>query len=171
MGVTHVDVTVRNPADPTRSWKGSFLVDTGAIDSLVPRSRLEAIGIRPEGQRVYELADGSEVSMDVAGARIEFMGELTAGLIIFSDADAEPLLGVTALESVGMEVDPQSQRLKKLPAVRLKRARRRSDSQSARRRLAAHGSRGRNAADGSAPSSSSTTARRNRAASAPITAR
>lgn len=171
MGVTHVDVTVRNPADPTRSWEGSFLVDTGAIDSLVPRSRLEAIGIRPEGQRVYELADGSEVRMDVAGARIEFMGELTAGLIIFGDADAEPLLGVTALESVGVEVDPQSQRLKKLPAVRLKRARRRSDSQPARRRLAAHGSRGRDAADGSAPSSSSTTARRNRVASAPVTAR
>lgn len=103
-------------------------MDTSAIDSLVPRSRLEAIGIRPEGQRVYELADGSEVSMDVAGARIEFMGELTAGLIIFGDADAEPRLGVTALESVGVEVDPQSQRLKKLPAVRLKRVRQDSDS-------------------------------------------
>ena len=118
MGVTHVDVTVRNPADPARGWQGRFLVDTGAIDSLVPRSRLEAIGIRPEGQRVYELADGSEVRLDIAGARLEFMGELTAG--IFGDADAEPLLGVTALASVGVEVDPQSQRLKKLPAVRLK---------------------------------------------------
>ena len=36
------------------------------------------------------------------------------------DTDAEPLLGVTALESVGIEVDPNSQTLKKLPAVRLK---------------------------------------------------
>ena len=40
--------------------------------------------------------------------------------IIFGDADAEPLLGVTALGSVGVEVDPQNQRLKKSPAVRLK---------------------------------------------------
>ena len=32
----------------------------------------------------------------------------------------EPLLGVTALESVGIEVDPLNQRLKRLPAVRLK---------------------------------------------------
>ena len=120
MGITSVDVTVRNPADRTRSWKGRFLVDTGAIDSLVPRSRLQAIGIEPEGKRVYELADGTEVRMDIAGARLEFLGELTAGLIIFGDADAEPLLGVTALESVGVEVDPQNQRLKKLPAVRLK---------------------------------------------------
>ena len=40
MGVTHVKVTIRNPADPARSWEGPFLVDTGAIDSLVPRSHL-----------------------------------------------------------------------------------------------------------------------------------
>lgn len=74
MGVTHVDVTIRNPAEPERSWKGPFLMDTGAIDSLVPRPHLEAIGIEPEGQRVYELADGSAIEMDVAVARIEFMG-------------------------------------------------------------------------------------------------
>ena len=120
MGVPHVDVTIRNPSEPERSWKGPFLVDTGAIDSLVPRPCLEAIGIEPEGQRVYELADGSEVEMDVAVARIEFMGEFVGGTLIFGDADAEPLLGVTALESVGVEIDPQNQRLKKLPAVRLK---------------------------------------------------
>ena len=123
MGVTHVDVTIRNPAEPERSWEGPFLVDTGAIDSLAPRPRLEAIGIEPEGRRVYELADGREIEVDVAVARIEFMGELVGGTIIFGDADAEPLLGVTALESVGVEVDPQNQRLKKLPAVRLKGAR------------------------------------------------
>ena len=122
MGVTHVDVTIRNPAEPERSWKGPFLVGAGAIDSLVPRPCLEAIGIEPEGQRVYERADGSEIEMDVAVARIELMGELVGGTILFGDADAEPLLGVTALESVGVEVDPQSQRLKKSPAVRLKAA-------------------------------------------------
>ena len=122
MGVTHVDVMIRNPAEPERSWEGSFLVDTGAIDSLVPRPRLQAIGIEPEGQRWYELADGSEIRMDVAVARIEFMGEFVGGTIVFGDEDAEPLLGVTALESVGVEVDPRNQRLKKLPAVRLKAA-------------------------------------------------
>lgn len=69
---------------------------------------------------MYETADGREVEMDVTTGDIEVMGEITAGLIIVGDADAEPLLSVTALESVGIEVDPQNQRLKKLPAVRLK---------------------------------------------------
>ena len=123
MGVTHVDATIRNPAAPERSWEGSFLVDTGAIDSLVPRPHLEAIGLQPRMQRVYETADGREVTLEVTTGEIEFMGRLTAGLIIFGDADVEPLLGVTALESAGVEVDPMSQRLKKLPSIRLKRSR------------------------------------------------
>ena len=120
MGATHVAVTIRNPAEPTRSWASPFLVDTGAIDSLVPRSQLKAIGLEPKGKRVYETADGRELTLDVTSADIEFMGEFTAGLIIFGDEGVEPLLGVTALESVGVEVDPQNQRLKKLPSVRLK---------------------------------------------------
>ena len=50
----------------------------------------------------------------------DFMGEFVGGMVIFGGDDAEPLLGVTALESVGIEVDPVNQRLKRRPAVRLK---------------------------------------------------
>ena len=120
MGVTHVDATIRNPAAPELA---GFVSGRHRRDSLVPRPQLEAIGLVPKRQRVYETADGREVTMDVTTGEIEFMGELTAGLIIFGDADAEPLLGVTALESAGIEVDPVNQRLKKLPSVRLKRMR------------------------------------------------
>ena len=48
------------------------------------------------------------------------MGEVVGGTVIYGESNAEPLLGLTALESVGIEVDPVSQRLKRLPAVRLK---------------------------------------------------
>lgn len=120
MGATHVTVIVRNPADPEKCWEGLFLVDTGATDSLVPRPHLDAIGLKPRGKRVYELADGSEIVMDITVGEIEFMGETVGGTILYGAADTEPLLGVTALESVGIEVDPVSQRLKRLPAVRLK---------------------------------------------------
>ena len=121
MGATHVTVTIRNPAEPERSWDGLFLADTGATDSLVPRACVEAIGLKPEGQRVYETAHGREVRLDFARAFIEFMGDLTAGRLVIADDDAEPLLGVTALESAGIEVDPVNQCLKRLPALRLKR--------------------------------------------------
>ena len=125
MGATHVTVTIRNPAEPDRTWEALFLVDTGATDCLVPRPYLEGIGLQSRGQRVYELADGSEIKVDITVAEIEFMGEIVGGTIIFGEPGAEPLLGVTALESVGIEVDPTNQRLKRLPAVRLKRQLRR----------------------------------------------
>ena len=120
MGVVNANVVISNPADRAKSWEGRFLVDTGATDSLVPRQHLEAIGLAPEAQRTYILADGSEVRMDVAVARIELLGEIVGGTVLFGAARAEPLLGVTALESLGIEVDPLNQQLKKLPAVRLK---------------------------------------------------
>lgn len=53
-------------------------------------------------------------------ARIEFMGEVTAGRVLFGPEDAEPLLGVVALKSVGITVDPVSRTLKRLPAIPLK---------------------------------------------------
>ena len=120
MGMTHVTVTVRNPAKPDQSWDGLFLVDTGAVDSLVPGKYLRQIGLNPRAKRTYELADGSEVKMDITTAEIEFMGEIVGATVLFGPDNAEPILGVTALESVGIEVDPRSQRLKRLPSVRLK---------------------------------------------------
>ena len=120
MGITQVTVLIRNPAEPDRTWEGLFLVDTGAIDSLVPGPQLEAIGLRPKSQRVYGLADGSEIRLDITTADIEFMGEIAGGTIVFGAEDAEPLLGVTALESVGIEIDPRNQTLKRLPTTRLK---------------------------------------------------
>ena len=120
MGATYVDVTIRNPADRRRSWTGKFLVDTGAFDSLVPRRRLEDIGLQPRGHRDYVLADGKPAAFDITVAEIEFKGEVVGGTIMYGDDGAEPLLGVTALESGGFEVDPRNEELKRLPAVLLK---------------------------------------------------
>ena len=119
-GATHVTVTIRNPAEPGRTWEGLFLVDTGTPDSLVPRQYLEAIGLEPKGQRLYELADGSELKMDITVGQIEFMGEFVGGTILFGETEAEPILGATALAFAGIEVDPIRQRLKRRAAVRLK---------------------------------------------------
>ena len=134
MGITQVTASVRNPARPTKLWEGLFLVATGAVDCMVPGKYLRALGLKSRGKRTYELADGSEVTLNVTVAEVEFMGETVGATVIYGPDDAEPILGVTALESVGIEVDPRSQRLKRLPAVRLKsgRIRRRGPASSSR---------------------------------------
>ena len=120
MGMIHVTTTVRNTSDPDRTWQGTFLVDTGASDCMVPRQHLESIGAKKMTTRTYELADGSEVEYDVAGVELEVLGDVVNTMAIFGPDDAEPILGVIALEQMGIEVDPRTQRLKRLPSLRLK---------------------------------------------------
>lgn len=105
---------------PRKVYEAVFLVDTGATDCLAPADELEKLGVRKEGKTSYELADGTVWEYPFGLVRIEFMGETTAGRVIFGEAGSEPLLGVTALESVGIMVDPVNRTLKRLPAIPLK---------------------------------------------------
>ncbi len=120
MGIIHVTTSLRPLAKSRKKYEADFLVDTGATDSLAPASKLKKAGIQPIGKMTYELASGETVEYPFGLAVIEFMGEITSGRVIFGPEDAEPLLGVTALESVGILVDPTTQRLKRLPAIPLK---------------------------------------------------
>jgi len=119
MGLSYVTVSLR-AIGQKKSYRASFLVDTGATDTLAPASELRKVGITPIGKTAYELADGSLQEYEFGLAEISVMGEVTAGRVIFGPDNVEPLLGVTALESVGIIVDPVNRTLKRLPAIPLK---------------------------------------------------
>lgn len=119
MGLTHVTVRL-TPLQPGSPYEAEFLVGTGATDCLAPGARLRSAGFLELGRTSYELANGTVVEYPFGSAQIEFMGELTWGRVIFGPDDAEPILGVTALESVGILVDPANKTLKRLPAIPLK---------------------------------------------------
>lgn len=119
MGFIHVPVSIKAPGGSQDRYDALFLVDTGAIDSMAPSSALLKAGIQPVGRKTYELADGSRHEYAFGVAQIEFLGEITGGRVIFGPEDIEPFLGVTALEAAGVTVDPATQTLRKLPAVRL----------------------------------------------------
>ena len=120
MGLTHVTVRLKNFAEASGGYEADFLVDTGATDSLAPAAELRKAGIQPVGQTAYELANGRLEEYEFGLAEISFMGEVTAGRVIFGPDNVEPLLGVTALESVGITIDPATRTLKRLPAIPLK---------------------------------------------------
>jgi len=118
VGFVHVPVSVKVPGSSEDRYEALFLVDTGAIDSMAPSHELRRAGIQPVGRKTYELADGSRQEFAFGLAQIEFMGEITAGRVMFGPDDVEPFLGVTALEAAGVTIDPATQTLKKRPAVR-----------------------------------------------------
>ena len=120
MGLTHVTVRVSDVAKQGTPFNDEFLVDTGSIHCLAPRSKLEAAGIGPEGKKVYELTDGQTIEFEFGFARVKFLGDETVTQIIFGPEGAEPLLGVVALENTGVVVDPITNELKRLHAMPLK---------------------------------------------------
>ena len=120
MGLIHVSVTLRSFERVDGAYEASFLVDTGATDSMAPASELHRIGLAPVGRMTDELADGSAHEYEFGLARIEFIDEVTAGRVLFGPDGVEPQLGITALESIGITIDPVTQTLMRLPSIPLK---------------------------------------------------
>jgi predicted aspartyl protease len=121
MGLTHVVVKIGNLGSDD-FYDANFLVDTGAVESMARASELKRVGIKPVGKRTYELASGELRDYEYGLAQLRFMDEITSTDIIFGPENAEPILGVLALEGAGFIVDPKSQTLRKLRARPLKRA-------------------------------------------------
>lgn len=120
MGVTYVTTKFESLTKSAVAYEAQFLVDTGAIDCLAPANALVQAGVSVEGRDVYELADGSVAEFPLGFARVSFMGSETVTRVIFGPDDAEPLLGVVALESTGIGVDPVTRTLRRMAAKPLK---------------------------------------------------
>ncbi|MEN1680097.1 MAG: clan AA aspartic protease [Planctomycetota bacterium] len=120
MGLTNVEVELTNLAQQHPPFSASFLVDTGAIDCLAPAAALKAAGVAVEVKETLELADGASKDFDYGFARITVMGRQTVVPVVMGPDDAEPLLGVVALESLGLMVDPVNLTLRRVPAKPLK---------------------------------------------------
>lgn len=120
MGITHVTTIIRSLSGENEPYEADFLVDTGALDCLAPASSLAAVGIEAVKKKTYELASGDVVEYEVGFARLELLGDETVVEIILGPENAEPILGVLALESLGIVVDPVTQSLKRLHALPLK---------------------------------------------------
>lgn len=121
MGLTHVTVALKGLGTSAGAYEADFLVDTGATDCLAPGAALRQIEVKPVGTMVYEPADGTKHEYAFGLVEIRFMGEITAGRVIFGPDNVVPVLGVTALESVGITIDPANRTLKRLPAIPLKK--------------------------------------------------
>src|ERR1017187_9086209 len=119
MGIVKVTATISNLTKSRQGYEDLFLVDTGAIHCLAAKDKLLIAGIEPEGTTTYELANGQPDEVEYGFARISFMGYETVVQVIFSPENVEPLLGVVALENVGIGVDPVNRTLKRMPAISL----------------------------------------------------
>jgi len=119
MGMFKVRAKIANPVNPELSFEESFWVDTGALYSFIPDDRLQAIGLQPLHSRELILADGRR-DRRLLGEALFTLFELDETLtcpVIFAPKDSLYLLGATALENFGVEVDPTAKKLKPILGV------------------------------------------------------
>jgi len=117
MGLTVLEIEVGNPANPQVTEKVDFLIDSGAIYSVVPAFILEKLGIRPIAEETFRLADGSKVVRKKGVALFRY-GERVGGAdVIFGLEGDHKLLGAFTLEALGLVLDPLRRELKPLPML------------------------------------------------------
>ena len=87
------------------------MADTGATTTVVPRTVLAGLGIRPTRRETFEYAGGERVELDMAQATAHAEGRETTTWVIFGEEGMSPLLGAYTLEGLFLAVDPYNQRL------------------------------------------------------------
>ena len=117
MGLTVLEIEVGNPATPDTTESVEFLVDSGAIYSVVAMPILERLGISPITEQQFRSADGSKIVRKKGIALFRY-GERVGGAdVIFGEEGDSPLLGAFTLEALGLALDPLRRELKPLPMI------------------------------------------------------
>lgn len=116
MSITYLDIKFKNPQSPKKTAVGHFLVDSGAIYSVIPTSVLKKLEIKPTYKQKFTLANGEVIEKAVGNALFEYDEKVGASPIIFGEEDIY-LLGAVTLESLGVILDPINRELKPLPML------------------------------------------------------
>ena len=105
MGISYVQGTVGGPTGVTAEVR--FLIDSGAMYSLLPDAVWKAIGLEPKREMDFALADGTTIRRAVSECHISLpQGDGHTPVVLGQPGDAEPLLGVVTLEILGLVFDP-----------------------------------------------------------------
>ena len=117
MGLTGLRLRVGNPANPKITEEIKFLVDSGAIYSVVPSRVLRKFGIKPLATEEFRLADGSLITRKKGIALLKYQNKIGGADVIFGEEGDSVLLGAFTLEALGLALDPLRRELKPLPMV------------------------------------------------------
>ena len=111
MGLTYVEGRVKPTGRPRRSRKVRFLVDSGAVYSVLRQRDWKALGLRPERDLDFVLADGTTLTRGVSECSFEIEGRRATSPVVLGETEDEALLGVVTLETLGLMLNPLNRTL------------------------------------------------------------
>jgi clan AA aspartic protease len=121
VGLTRVRIVVTPVARSRPARSIDFLVDSGAVYTVLPRAAWSALGLRAKDQMTFSLADGTSIERGLSEARFVYGGRDRVSPVVLGQGGDEALLGAVTLETLGLVLNPLSREV--LP-MRLTLARR-----------------------------------------------
>jgi predicted aspartyl protease len=114
MGLTYVDLLLYNPRRDEAGRRQSFLVDSGAVYSVVPETILVDLGCAATRTERFTLANGEIVERGVGEVGFRLNDRAATSPVVFGDAADVFLLGAVTLETLGFVLDPFRRELRPL---------------------------------------------------------
>ena len=115
MGLTFIEGVVTG--NNKKRAKAKFLVDSGALYTLVPQRQWKLIGLKPKRKMTFTLADGTQVRRSISECHIALpQGEGHTPVILGEPGD-EALLGAVTLEILGLILNPFTRSFEQMRAM------------------------------------------------------
>ena len=111
MALTHVRASVSRPGGRRRAIAVRFLVDTGAVYTVLPDRTWRTLRLTPERTAEFTLADGTTITRGVSECRFTVQGQSATSPVVLGGPEDAPLLGAVTLETLGLMVNPLTREL------------------------------------------------------------
>lgn len=115
VGLTHINLKIESPIDNNKTTHLQFLIDSGALYTVVPEKSLENLGVKKDSKREFIMADGRSITRYMGGAVFEYSGRRSFAPVMFGEGNDMAVLGATTLEALGFGLDPLKRKLFELP--------------------------------------------------------
>jgi clan AA aspartic protease len=111
MGLTYIPVKISRPDGKGRSLRTQFLVDTGAVYTVLPENLWRPLKLKPQREAEFTLADGTTITRGVSECRFTVEGQSATSPVVLGAPEDAPLLGAVTLETLGLMINPLSREL------------------------------------------------------------
>ena len=114
MGLTTVTGTVRNGSQERTL---DFIVDSGAVYSLLPREVWQALELQPQDRQTFRLADTTPIVRDLSQCEFELDQRSTYTWVILGEPGDVALLGAYTLEGLRLTLNPFNRTLQPMVGI------------------------------------------------------
>ena len=117
MSYTLAKARVYNPHELSKFMELKLFVDIGSTYTWIKGEKLKKLGIKPTGKRKFKTIDDRIIVREIGEALVECLSRRATTIVVFGEEKDNEVLGLHALEGLGLEVDPITKQLKEVEAI------------------------------------------------------